>query len=193
MKIIDDVIPVHLQNELEKKILDARFPWAYMPSADLAYGRKSEYVKTKQKQFKNDHIIDPPQFIHNILIDQQPGPIFGWFTPILDAIGFEGMRVLRMKMNFNFPYIGADEQTHGVPHVDLPTESEYTTGVYYVTDADGDTVLFNEKISHTGKLTIKARVQPKKGRIVLFDGNTLHAACPPLSNRPRILVNINIK
>ncbi len=193
MKIIDDVIPIHLQNELERKILDVRFPWAYIPSSDLAYDAKANYAQMKRKQFKSDHISDPPQFFHNILIDQKPGPAFGYFTPILDAIGFEGMRILRMKMNFNFPYLGFDEHTHGIPHVDLPLEDRYTTAVYYLTDADGDTILFNEKNNHSGALTIKERVQPKKGRIVLFDGNTLHAACPPMTNRPRIVVNINIR
>ena len=54
-------------------------------------------------------------------------------------------------------------------------------------------LLFNEKNGHQGKLSIQGRVQPKKGRIVLFDGNTLHAACPPLSNKPRVVVNINIR
>ena len=49
-------------------------------------------------------------------------------------------------MNFNSPYIGTNENTHGIPHVDLPFENTYTTAVYYVTEADGDTILFNEKI-----------------------------------------------
>jgi ectoine hydroxylase-related dioxygenase (phytanoyl-CoA dioxygenase family) len=98
-----------------------------------------------------------------------------------------------MKMNFNYPWIGNKVSTHGIPHVDLPCEKGYTTAIYYVTDGDGDTFLFNEKNGHKGPLIIKERVSPKKGRIVLFDGDTLHAACPPISNRPRIVVNINIR
>ena len=103
------------------------------------------------------------------------------------------MRILRMKMNFNFPFIGSTEKNYGIPHVDLPEEEAYTTCIYYVTDGDGDTILFNEKKGHIGKLTIQKRVSPKKGRIILFDGNTLHAASPPISNRPRIVININIR
>ena len=193
MKIIDDVIPLHIQNELEKNILDSRFPWGHMFSSDLGSEASDDYVTSKRKEFQNDEIIDPGQFYHNILIDQQPGQFFGWFTPILDAIKFEGMRILRMKMNFNYPLVGIKGSTHGIPHVDLPTEKDYTTGVYYVTDADGDTILFNQKNGYQGLLTIKERVAPKKGRIVLFEGDTLHAACPPMSNRPRIVVNINIR
>ena len=164
-----------------------------MFSSDLGSEASDNYVPTKRKEFQNNEIIDPGQFYHNILIDQQPGQFFGWFTPILDAIKFEDMHILRMKMNFNYPWVGIKESTHGIPHVDLPLEKSYTTAIYYVTDGDGDTILFNEKNGHQGPLTIKGRISPKKGRIVLFEGDTLHAACPPISNRPRIVVNINIR
>jgi hypothetical protein len=193
MQIIDDVIPPSIQHELEKNILSPNFPWGHMFSSDLANEASDDYVILKRKEFQNNEIIDPGQFYHNILIDQQPGQFFAWFTPILEAIKFEDMRILRMKMNFNYPYFGNKESTHGIPHVDLPNEKDYTTGIYYVTDADGDTYIFNEKNGHKGPLTIKKRISPKKGRIVLFEGDTLHAACPPISNRPRIVVNINIR
>ena len=193
MKIIDDVIPLSIQNELERNILNPIFPWGHMFSADLANEASDDYVILKRKEFQNSEIIDPGQFYHNILIDQQPGQFFTWFTPILEAIKFEDMRILRMKMNFNYPYFGNKDSTHGIPHVDLPNEKDYTTAIYYVTEGDGDTLLFNEKNGHQGPLTIKQRVSPKKGRIILFEGDTLHAACPPISNRPRIVVNINIR
>ena len=99
-----------------------------------------------------------------------------------------------MKMNFNYPWLGVKESMHGIPHVDLPAEKNYTTAIYYVTDGDGDTILFNEKNGHNGPLTIKERISPKKGRMVLFEGDTLHAACPSISsNKPRIVLNINIR
>ena len=193
MKIIDDVIPLDIQNELEKNIKDARFPWGHSNSSDLGDIASKDYVLRKRKQFQSDDIVDPGQFYHNILIDQQPGQFFGWFVPILDAIEHKDMRILRMKMNFNYPLVGAQELTHGIPHVDLPTEKDYKTAIYYVTDADGDTIIFDQKNGYEGPLTIKERIAPKKGRLLLFDGDNLHAACPPISNKPRIVVNINIR
>lgn len=193
VKIIDDIISEDIQNNLERNVLDSRFPWGYMHSSDLGDGASEDHVIKKKKQYQTDNIVDPSQFYHNILIDQQPGQFFNWFTPILDAIKYEDMRILRMKMNFNYPFINTQELIHGIPHVDLPCEVEYTTAIYYVTDADGDTILFNQKNGHSGPLTIDTKIKPKKGRIVLFDGNILHAACPPLSNKPRIVLNINIK
>ena len=191
-KIIDNLIPQLLQDNLKKNILDPNFPWCHILSSDLGADASDDYVDKKKIEFHNDKIIDPGQFYHNVLIDQKPGIFFQWFTPILDAIKYDGMRILRMKMNFNYPLWGLDENSHGIPHVDLPLEKKYTTAIYYVTDADGDTILFNEQNGYQGPLTIQTRVSPRKGRIVLFDGRTLHAACPPNSNKPRIVLNINI-
>jgi len=122
MEVIDNIVPIELQNELETKILSPSFPWGRMTSSDLAEEASLDYVTSKRKEFADEYIIDPPQCYHNILIDQQPGPAFEWFTPILDAIKLENMRILRMKMNFNFPFIGSTEKNYGIPHVVLPEE-----------------------------------------------------------------------
>jgi hypothetical protein len=194
IKIIDDVIPLSIQNDIENVVSDARFPWHFIPSSDLSNLANENYVTEKREFYQNMNIIDPPQFFQNILNDQaQPTFFFQWFTPLLDSIKFEGMKILRMKMNFNYPYLNSNSDSHGIPHVDLPLEENYTTCVYYVTDADGDTILFNEKNGYKGILSVQTRVSPKKGRIVLFDGNTLHAACPPQSDNKRIVLNINLK
>ena len=68
------------------------------------------------------------------------------------------------------------------PHTDRP--EEHLGLIYYVNDSDGDTIFFenNKELQ---------RVTPKKGRIVLFDGNTLHAGGLP-TNNPRCIVNYNL-
>ena len=71
---------------------------------------------------------------------------------------------------------------HYAPHTDRP--EEHLGLIYYLNDSDGDTVFFEDE-------KIIERVSPKKGRIVLFDGNTLHAGGYP-SDTPRCIVNYNI-
>ena len=51
-------------------------------------------------------------------------------------------------------------------------------------DSDGDTVFFEKE-------KVIKKVTPKKGRIVLFDGETLHSGGFPTDN-PRCIVNFNI-
>ena len=62
--------------------------------------------------------------------------------------------------------------------------------LYYVNDSDGDTIIFNEKEGHIGELTIKTRVSPKKGRLIIFGGNIYHAAGRPKKDI-RCVINYN--
>jgi len=71
---------------------------------------------------------------------------------------------------------------HYQPHTDRP--EEHLGLIYYVNDSDGDTIFFE------GDKELQ-RVTPKKGRIVLFDGSTLHAGGFPTDN-PRCIVNYNL-
>ena len=68
------------------------------------------------------------------------------------------------------------------PHTDRP--EKHLGLIYYVNDSDGDTVFFEKE-------KIIEKVTPKKGRIVLFDGETLHSGGFPTDN-PRCIVNFNI-
>ena len=53
---------------------------------------------------------------------------------------------------------------------------------YYVSDSDGDTIIYNEK-EKSKSYTIKERVSPKQGRVVLFDGALFHTDEEPKEGR----------
>ena len=38
-------------------------------------------------------------------------------------------------------------------------------------------------------LTIRQRVEPKKGRVLIFDGSILHTGCSPHKFKNRIILN----
>ena len=48
MKIIDNVIPLVMQNELEKNIMDTRFPWGHSNSSDLGDVVSKDYLLRKR-------------------------------------------------------------------------------------------------------------------------------------------------
>ena len=87
------------------------------------------------------------------------------------------------------------------PHVDFKYDYPHIACIIYMNDSDGDTIIFNEtsenysteKLDKTSidDLTIKKRVQPKKGRVLLFDGSLIHTGCSPYNNKNRILLNSN--
>jgi hypothetical protein len=89
---------------------------------------------------------------------------------------------------------------HHNPHVDFG--QPHGTAVYYVNDCDGDTVIFDQtfddvsiedsaRFANENRFTIAARVPPKKGRMVCFDGRHYHASSYPTTAAKRIAITFN--
>ena len=73
-----------------------------------------------------------------------------------------------------------NEQKHQ-KHIDDP--GKHTVMLYYVTDSDGPTQIYNGKE--------KLDVEPKKGRAVIFPGEYYHNSSSPKNHKNRIVVNYN--
>ena len=83
------------------------------------------------------------------------------------------------------------------PHVDMV--APHFVMLYYVCDSDGDTIIYNEKTrfddckpDNEMSFTIKKKVSPKQGRVVLFNGIHYHTAEQPNHNL-RCIVNYNLR
>ena len=83
------------------------------------------------------------------------------------------------------------------PHVDLVVP--HFVMLYYVCDSDGDTIIYNEKTKFAAcypdnemNFTIKRKVSPKQGRVVLFDGIHWHTAEQPNHN-VRCIINYDLR
>ena len=83
------------------------------------------------------------------------------------------------------------------PHVDMV--APHFIMLYYVCDSDGDTIIYNEKTRFDNckpddemKFTIKKKVSPKQGRVVLFNGIHYHTAQQPNHNL-RCIVNYDLR
>ena len=96
------------------------------------------------------------------------------------ALNFTLIDIIAARLFITVPHKTTLE--HYAPHTDRP--EEHLGLIYYLNDSDGDTIFFE------GDSELQ-RVSPKKGRIVIFDGNTLHAGGFPTDN-PRCIVNYNI-
>ena len=119
--------------------------------------------------------------------------------PVLEAFkNLTGLdyKIQRIKANFNSREVIENKGSCYVPHVDIENGGGWT-GIYYINDSDGDTVIFNEKtnnpVRNQEEISVKQVVQNKKGRFVLFNQDNLHAGCPPIENDNRLVINYNIK
>jgi hypothetical protein len=83
---------------------------------------------------------------------------------------------------------------HNGVHIDLPVN--HAVGLYYVCDADAETIVYEQSTLDTRpgsrgvELTEHARVMPKKGRFVVFDGRRYHCSSQPKES-VRCVINLN--
>ena len=72
---------------------------------------------------------------------------------------------------------------------------DHIVALYYVCDSDGDTIIYNERKDlgvEAKSYTIKQKVTPKQGRMVIFDGTLFHTAEQPQNNM-RCVVNYDLE
>jgi len=89
--------------------------------------------------------------------------------------------VMAARIYLILPY--ETDLQHYAPHIDFPIP--HTVLLYYVNDADGNTVFFNKKNEVVEEIT------PKKGRLLVFDGTVYHGGGIPRTG-PRCVVNYNL-
>lgn len=189
--VIDNLIPKTWQNDIERTILSHNFPWYY--TSDITFGDDAPYDQRA------------PAFYHVLRkFFQTQSNYFPTFVPIAhvaaEKINFEFKDIaearlfLQLPLNENFIKNKAD-----LLHVD-PIQENNIVVLYYITDSDGDTVLVDKKRSVPGEFKnnlkmdgekILAKVTPKKGRCLIFDGDFYHTAYQPNSS-VRSIINFNL-
>ena len=191
--VIDDFVDKDYQEKIKIGLLggfdsknkhhDSDFPWFYLEDVTAAGDADSQHRSGLGHQYVE-------------FDDQSPGFVVSdyheLFIPLLKKVGLKcGIRdvsVLQGRSFLQFPIKERGEPD--LPHIDI-MDKIHIVGLYYVVDSDGDTVIYNER-KESETYTIKQRVTPKQGRIVIFDGGLYHTAEQPLNNT-RCIVNYNIE
>jgi hypothetical protein len=86
------------------------------------------------------------------------------------------------------------------PHVDW--DNEHMTALYYVNDADGDTIFYDQIKPADSKenglewaklqdFTVYKKIKPKADTIVIFNGLRYHSSSTPTETDHRIVLNFN--
>ena len=191
--VIDDFIDKDYQEKIKLELLggvDSKnehhfsdFPWFYIEDVTASGDNDSQHRPAMAHQYVE-------------FDEQSPGitvsEYHDLFTPLLKKIGLTiGVRnisVLQGRSFLQFPVKEKGEPD--LPHIDI-MDKIHIVGLYYVVDSDGDTIIYNER-KESESYTVKQRVTPKQGRIVIFDGGLYHTAEQPLNNT-RCIVNYNIE
>jgi hypothetical protein len=186
--IIDDAISIAKQDEIEQMFSSTYVTWYYSPNAT----RPPEESTNVNYTFAN--AIETSLFTH-VLWDEENkvnSPFFYLFAPVISAIPYVIDELIRIKVNMTLPTGNINTNLCNLPHIDSKTLSNFVSAIYYINDCSGDTIIYNECQDHVGEVTIKQRITPKKGRLVVFNGNLLHSGNNPTVDTPRLTVNFLI-
>ena len=190
--VFDDILPLEAQLEIKNWLLGESFPWQYLP--DVTGGGSQDARPAMKHSFFGQgktNTTQPLDLIHQLL----NASLNRLYEETQQKAQYE---LFNSRAFLQFPLktiSGPEYDAHHIDHV-----SEHLSILYYVIDADGDTVLFNNtyhpdlrsSAPSPDQLTELQRVSPKQGRVVIFDGYRWHTATQPKTGI-RCVINSNIK
>ena len=202
--VFDNVISQAKQDEIKERWLTL-VPWFYREDVTDSYLEKDQpsrpgmshplYANKKPRTSRENF-----ELLNEILS--------GSFKKLYEKTGIKGNYSLLNSRSFlQFPLATLNGHEYDNHHVD--TYRPHLSVLYYVCDADGETVIFENMLKpkhgdmlsdeyvkeHKPKLSDlkeKIRVTPKQGRVVIFDGFHWHTATQP-KNGIRCVINTNIE
>lgn len=159
---------------IENVIADKGLHWNWNDSVTY------NYVNTKQ--------LNDFQFTHGLYVDGEiHSELFNLARMIIYMFeaktGIEVKNVLRAKVNLMVNSEWSDEEIKAAIHIDSEEENAISL-VYYVSDSDGDTVVYDYD-----KVTVKEVGSPIKGDLIYFKSNMPHRPTPPRNHKRRMVIN----
>ena len=191
--VIDNIIDLEYQEGIKGILLGDDnfkghlFPWYYTEDVTGAGDNDSQHRAALGHEYV---FLDHHEDINGRVISG----FHSLFLPMLkDTIRYIGLKqeetgILQGRSFLQLP-TNIQREDVDTPHIDI-FDRKHLVALYYVCDSDGDTIIYHER-SKAETFTIKQRVTPKQGRMVIFDGGLYHTAEQPLHST-RCVVNYNL-
>ena len=197
--VFDDIIEEPYQELIKETLMggdkpptvgepDEPFPWHYI--SDIT---DSDHESTFQGRYGFTHQYVTPE---DGIVSKFHNLFFGLIQNSCKKLKIKEIDVLNGRSFLQTPTNTPKDDVDS-PHVDMIVP--HFVMLYYVCDSDGDTLIYNEKTKFAAcypdsemKFTLKKKVSPKQGRVVLFDGIHWHTAQQPNHN-VRCIVNYDLR
>ena len=188
--VIDDFIDKDYQEDIKDYLMgdylynNEQFPWYYIDDVTAAYEEGNQgrpglsHVYVEYNEDKTSEIVSD---FHEVFL-----PLLSKACQVLQV---PTANIVQGRSFLQFP-LNLDSTDDDTPHIDLDEGERHIVVLYYVVTSDGDTVIYNER-TESDTYTVKQRVTPKQGRVVIFDGGLYHTAQQALKNI-RCIVNYNL-
>ena len=173
IKVFDDIIPLQLQDYLEKIASSEKLHWFHQNN--ISGMSTDSTVGFSHGMYTG---VDPSKMNRDILFNFLQIPYL-----VSNYLNLNVKEVYSSRL-FLFPTSPDPRTIHEGIHKDL--DFKHSVCLYYVNNSDGDTVFFDDD-----KKTEIQRVSPKKGRVAFFSGNIFHCTSTP-SKGTRIICNTDL-
>lgn len=159
--IIDDVLPKTFVDEIVNQNIDFHETW------QNGIGSIKQWIYVCAKQ-PSDKVF--------VLLKQA-------LNYLQDKTGIKIKDIHRCKLNIIKPMNISHDVLDNMIHIDTDPEPNvtYKSIIFYLNDADGDTVFFDNNKKEID------RCSPQLGRAVIFDSTMFHRATPPTSKDRRVI------
>jgi len=191
IEVFDDVISKDYQRNILNLVNEEDFPLYFRPNI-VTYNYSDVAA--------NIHGFTHQLFENNKSTSTYFNTIYPMVLGITEKTGVKFNRLERMRFNFVLGNPDSKLDYH-MPHVDNYTS--HLVAIYYVNDCDGDTVIFDQfldeqtnerddQILEMNNWTVKKRVSPKMGRLLVFDGRQYHTSSYTKTQPYRCVINMNL-
>lgn len=177
---LDSFVANEVASNIEAVLTNYQFPWYWRPATTHSIHTNSD----NRKDF---------QFIHLMYYGGEPqSEFFGLTQEVLTAFEkatkYTIKKLCKVKANLLVRQYLTQTELSSTIHTDLDDlDKKYMSIVYYVTDSDGDTVVYDKNNN------VLISKNPVKGSAIYFPSCTFHRATPPIINKRRIVLNIVVE
>jgi len=199
IEVFDNIVPPSYANFLEEALLGSACDWRFTNSTSGVVDLSPSHLIYEQFQFVSKPIDTPQNIFDNRFVQFFLFPLT--LFALKNKIHFNSQRdLLKCKINLQTRAPSNNKGKFNYPHTDYhPVPNKLLTILYYLNESDGDTYFFKERFDgkemskdQIDNLTIIKKVSPKKGRLVVFNGNIMHAGSHPIDYPTRIVINYNL-
>ena len=189
MKTYKNAVSPTLFKRLQHEILADSVPWYF--SDFTAY----ENIDNNTMDYSWLHIVS------------QEGSVGSQISQLVESCLISALDAVHEPIEiFTRIRIGLITATHEPiqhePHTDW--QEIHKTGILYLNNSDGDTIIYNEKYDLTSgvnskdykdkiDLTVNTTSTPEENKLIIFDGLTYHASTTPTTTPRRVAINFNYR
>lgn len=185
IQIFDELLDDKEKDHIENFLRDPKFPW-FLSIGHNHYTTSKIDIETNSTSCSSECVLLTHVFYLESLRNSENYQLSDFVLNLfLERSKYPFKSLTRSKANLTLR-ASKDIGDYTTPHIDFA--NDHMVLIYYVNDSDGDTVIFED---HKKEIVLK-KINHKKGRFVLFDGNLYHSAGINKVSDLRINLNYNI-